>query len=86
MDIQEAIKLAEQVYPNMGVFGAAQNDVAWIFGLDFKTAGNHPSEVGLPQVAVDKQDGSIHQLTPGTDAFWRYMTPDTEEVPLPSLD
>lgn len=54
MDIHEAMMLAEQVYPNRGVFGAAQNNAAWIFGLDFKTTGNHPSEVGLPQIAVDK--------------------------------
>ena len=83
MDDFEALKLANQVYPNMSAFGAAQNGHAWIFGLDFTTADTHPSEIGLPQIAVDKRDGSVHPLTPGTTEFRCYMTPDTEEMPLP---
>lgn len=83
MDALDALHLANQVHPNMSAFGAAQNDRAWIFGLDFTTAGTHPSEIGLPSIAVDKHDGSVHPLTPGTAEFWYYMTPDTEEMPLP---
>ena len=83
MDIKEAMTLAVQDYPNMEVVGAAENDLAWIFGLDFKGTSVHPSEIGLPSIAVDKSDSSCHLLTPGTDAFWKHRTPGTKSVPLP---
>lgn len=84
MDIKEAMALAVRDYPNMEAVGAAENNLAWIFGLDFKEASVHPSEIGLPSIAVDKSDASCHLLTPGTDAFWKYRTPDTKSVPLPA--
>ncbi|PLS24188.1 hypothetical protein BLI708_08750 [Bifidobacterium imperatoris] len=83
MDIHEAMKLAVQDYPNMMVFGVAENNMAWIFGLDFKDADSHPSEVGLPSIAVDKHDGTRHLLTPGTESFWKYRTKDTRPIPVP---
>ena len=74
MILTDAINLVLAEYPGMKAIGAAESADAWIIGLDFASSTDDHPVPGTPSVAVEKTSGVLHDLIPGTEDLWHYMT------------
>ena len=68
MILTDAINLVLAEYPGMKAIGAAESADAWIIGLDFASS----------------TAGVLHDLIPGTEDFWHYMT-GAKKVTIPRI-
>ena len=73
MILADAINLVLAEYPGMKAIGAAESADAWIIGLDFASStDDHP--VPHTERSGRKTSGVLHDLIPGTEDLWHYMT------------
>ncbi|OXN01048.1 hypothetical protein [Bifidobacterium vansinderenii] len=73
MNISEAERLVKKSYPKWEIFSAAENDTAYVFlGVYFG-----PDESAISNIAVDKDDGSVHLLIPRTSESKHYLPENT---------
>lgn len=84
MILADAINLVLAEYPGMKAIGAAESADAWIIGLDFASSTDDYPVPGTPSVAVEKTSGVLHDLIPGTEDFWHYMT-GAKKVTIPRI-
>lgn len=84
MILADAINLVLAEYPGMKAIGAAKSADAWIIGLDFASSTDDHPVPGTPSVAVEKTSSVLHDLIPGTEDFWHYMT-GAKKVTIPRI-
>ena len=80
MILTDAINLVLAEYPGM----KAESADAWIIGLDFASSTDVHPVPGTPSVAVEKTSGVLHDLIPGTEDLWHYMT-GAKKVTIPRI-
>ena len=67
-----AMNTALRTYPDNVVLGAMESDEGFIFGLGTPSEIVNPPIPGGLSVAVDKNDGRVVRLLPGSEAFYRF--------------
>lgn len=74
MDAMHAMDIVLRAYPGNVILGATGSDAGFVFGLGTPEEKYSPPIPGGLPVAVDRNDGRIIGLLPGSEEFYRFLT------------